>query len=1106
MCPGDNSAALSVRYLNAQLTAMWQNAAECVGHEGKKSTVDLRAADYIKHKYTRSLAQFHYIGDKPPKGSISKEALFFDGSFGEPRLEFICNHDVALYFKLESGHFNKVYPTKANVKGYKPNKKDNVPFENLEIAFRLRFSRSNLTGKDSRIGNGVEHQIQMMILDFSSAQMVLFKPDLPLGTADALEWYLKKYLVFLQSAGQHVRFDLPDFDDDEARPHIDYSLMTRALEHEELCAHVSVHGISEAKINEFLRETWLDVVSKAQGFGGSAPTDKLASCLTEVQSTWVGHLDSHFHLRFNPPRVRVLCSHEVVMYFTTAAAHFHQSEDFDHEPTQSFSDWDFAFIVTVVEDKIGEAHGLKLDLSTARFCQHLSTTVAQEDRFHFTEIINFLETHYIELLAAYKMHSIFYPGGYRGGDPTKEPDFDDIDDFESDWRTGEEEEAGHKTTGTVVWTETVKTLGLKGYDHVVAVSEVSLNALFESLRRTAIKARGCLAEWHYKESFRADFMPLRVKLLSGNKALVTFTINDGFIYLKDKRKKYEFTSWTIAYEVDVKMVDQTELQCNEGWFTRFAHSIFGTHGHEETTTVRHIILDFSTAKYIYKHSSMPGMWDSGSLSAVDTLKSFIHYMEKYLVELSMSGYNIIHSTPIFPHTHGFGLTAATFQIISKTTVTIMNCMFEHEAPVIMVLGMMRGRPLPTDAGISWGSGWVIPTGGAGAGAKSTSHGTICLSRESFLEGKLLVALELVNRRTTVVPRFPEENEEEWQVYLTTWDQHRYRKNKVCKWKKDEKVTDGWLMYGWEFRDEWTYDKEGTFIDASGYAVLCQTKNQLCIPTTYNSRSLDIVLRGESVLRLRGKDEKQLWSKRSSAKWSVKIQVYSERSGLRVAVAEEVHPVFDQTHSEGHWDIDTHKLLADQLPHIVDLKEVVQELKQVFEGAWEYSAAGLKTYNLASPVFNENGDLIVQLGSFTESSAVTQTSTTSTENLTMSSTPRVITRRSLLGRVKDTITGHPKHNGSSSSLKRTDSSSLKRTDSMVSTSSSLKVESPAVMATEGNGNGHSIVENGSEKHLSYADAVHEYLPTPKMEITQLAPSAAAAGTATPGESTVAAAGF
>jgi hypothetical protein len=63
---------------------------------------------------------------------------------------------------------------------------------------------------------------------------------------------------------------------------------------------------------------------------------------------------------------------------------------------------------------------------------------------------------------------------------------------------------------------------------MVAVSEVSISALFASLH----KAAGCLAGWNYNKRFEGDFSNIRVKLLSGNKALVTFTIDQGYITLK----------------------------------------------------------------------------------------------------------------------------------------------------------------------------------------------------------------------------------------------------------------------------------------------------------------------------------------------------------------------------------------------------------------------------------------------------------------------------------------------------------------------------------------------------------------------------------------------
>lgn len=100
---------------------MWANAVECVGHEGHMTSVELRSDEYKKHKYTRSLAQFHFAGNKTPKGLIPKENLMFNATFGEPHLKFICNHEVALYLKLQNGHFNRLYPVSSTLNAFKSN-------------------------------------------------------------------------------------------------------------------------------------------------------------------------------------------------------------------------------------------------------------------------------------------------------------------------------------------------------------------------------------------------------------------------------------------------------------------------------------------------------------------------------------------------------------------------------------------------------------------------------------------------------------------------------------------------------------------------------------------------------------------------------------------------------------------------------------------------------------------------------------------------------------------------------------------------------------------------------------------------------------------------
>jgi hypothetical protein len=106
MCLDGNFAPASVRYLNSQLSALWQNAVACASHFGTKASVDLSSSAYIKSRYTRSLAQWHYAGEQPVRGPIRKEDLLFSGSFGQPKLQFVCNHEVILHLHLLEGHLN----------------------------------------------------------------------------------------------------------------------------------------------------------------------------------------------------------------------------------------------------------------------------------------------------------------------------------------------------------------------------------------------------------------------------------------------------------------------------------------------------------------------------------------------------------------------------------------------------------------------------------------------------------------------------------------------------------------------------------------------------------------------------------------------------------------------------------------------------------------------------------------------------------------------------------------------------------------------------------------------------------------------------------------
>lgn len=219
-------------------------------------------------------------------------------------------------------------------------------------------------------------------------------------------------------------------------------------------------------------------------------------------------------------------------------------------------------------------------------------------------------------------------------------------------------------------------------------------------------------------------------------------------------------------------------------------------------------------------------------------------------------------------------TSIAFQVLSKDVVTIQNWSYKRnvtEAPTLLIYGMCGGRAMP-NALIRWLSGWVIPSG------KRTTFGTICLSREVFLQGRVLRLLELVNRKTTLVPKFAGVIDGEWHYDLHLWEADVYRKNRKCTWKARETGATDALEYVWEHRDEWSHEHEGTGVDEKNgeYSLACKsslllwmhicadwyfigrTKNKLTIPTVYRSNDLRIIISGESSIRIKGKADHQHW--------------------------------------------------------------------------------------------------------------------------------------------------------------------------------------------------------------------------------------------------------
>ena len=144
-----------------------------------------------------------------------------------------------------------------------------------------------------------------------------------------LERLLGNYLRSLQSGGHHVLFSSPEFDDDEFRPPIYFSLVSSSSETSFLKA---IHNFTVAMINGYLSLLWYTcafvVRERSQG-GVNGPLWDDTTSLAEYR-TWLsserGDEAWYCCLKFGMPRVQILCAREIILLFTLTEVSFSHEE------------------------------------------------------------------------------------------------------------------------------------------------------------------------------------------------------------------------------------------------------------------------------------------------------------------------------------------------------------------------------------------------------------------------------------------------------------------------------------------------------------------------------------------------------------------------------------------------------------------------------------------------------------------------------------------------------------------------------------------------------------------------------------------------------------
>lgn len=125
--------------------------------------------------------------------------------------------------------------------------------------------------------------------------------------------------------------------------------------------------------------------------------------------------------------------------------------------------------------------------------------------------------------------------------------------------------------------------------------------LWQSYKTRTEPYAQCLIKWSHDEDFSASFGAITMKFLSNGKAMVWFHLEEGYLtpqsfISKFTGKKCQFMDWSIAFEVDINIVEHDVVVKKSGsWFERFQESFaWKQHGNQASRTLNHLCLDFSS--------------------------------------------------------------------------------------------------------------------------------------------------------------------------------------------------------------------------------------------------------------------------------------------------------------------------------------------------------------------------------------------------------------------------------------------------------------------------------------------------------------------------------
>ncbi|EIN09933.1 hypothetical protein PUNSTDRAFT_133706 [Punctularia strigosozonata HHB-11173 SS5] len=939
MCQHGNSSTLSKRFIAAQLRALWENARECAEYGDRQGSdvVDFSSPNYVKYRSVRILAEW-YLPAPSVKGPVSKRDLLFAASFAEPTLDFVCNHEAILHLKIQTGHMNMAYHTVDAA--HPPDRAHNVKLDGTEVALRITFERKNVT---EPIGHG--SFVHYVMLNHESLDVMSVRLQEHQTPSDEFRetfgMYMRQYVDFLRLAGRCDIYDLPVIGGHT--PHIDHALTLTTDTFRRFCPpNLTISGLDARTIDHFLQNLHEKAVKNLEGVYERIVATPLELIVAEIKSDQIpASAGSGFqiHITFGAPTVNVICSQEVCINLSLERVVLRSAKDASGRPVAEWSadsqgQWEFAVIVDMNEE---DAH-LCVDAQSARAHPGFGAEPNGLDQEHVDRVHSFLVDYYIALFPRIPLDAT------PPKDEEEEPISPDTDI--SDETTSSEPSA--ELPRDIIPDITLE------YDQTVALTEKSINAFYRHCRDAS---GGALSEWSH-DTFSASFRPLRVKLLSGKRAVVIVEVKEGFFNAGDTSAT-NCSGWKLAFEVSIKIAQHDELYKSTAWNQRFeSSSLYASYGEDEDCVFHHLLLDLEGATFCEELSRLRGATDMSTRTRAFALKTAVKHIRSYLHQLALEGHHVLHSTPIFTNPEAVGITSIDFNVTSPEIVTASTCSGEdYESPVLLVFGMCGHRQMP-DPPEDWVAVWPL----RGKHESSTSMLMVdnVVFREAYILPIVLRAFEGIGAQTTIVPVSPEDSVDEWALGpLTTWEKLGRMGKK--KWMPDPTEEAEYLKYAWSY--DGLLRQEDRF--TGGHAgegeinLRCMTRNELLV-TTGSSSALEIIVRGTSMLHAFGHVDNATWRAHSKASWESTISIVSDDVGLHVDSSTTKPTDIRSESVEGIAPIDPSDMLAEKLPVVVDMSDVCEKLREMLKGVWKFGSPSIYKYQFGDTGLTNAGDFIAQL--------------------------------------------------------------------------------------------------------------------------------------------------